>query len=174
MAGSWAKILSDAMHNKKHNLKQLDRIDRKILRELQADGRVSNVELARRVGLSPTPCLERVRRLESQGYIQGYTAILEPHYLDASLLVFVEIRLTRTSPQIFDDFKAAVVKLPEVLECHLVTGSFDYLLKARVADMVAYRELLGETLLTLPGVSESRTYVVMEEVKQTTAIAIPE
>lgn len=162
------------MQNKKHNLKQLDRIDRKILRELQADGRVSNVELARRVGLSPTPCLERVRRLESQGYITGYTAIVEPHFLDASLLVFVEIRLTRTSPQIFDDFKAAVVKLPEVLECHLVTGSFDYLLKARVADMVAYRELLGETLLTLPGVSESRTYVVMEEVKQTTAIAIPD
>lgn len=162
------------MLNKKHDLKQLDRIDRKILRELQLDGRVSNVELARRVGLSPTPCLERVRRLESQGYIKGYTAILEPHYLDASLLVFVEIRLTRTSPQIFDDFKAAVVKLPEVLECHLVTGSFDYLLKARVADMVAYRELLGETLLTLPGVSESRTYVVMEEVKQTTVIAIPD
>lgn len=162
------------MLNKKHDLKQLDRIDRKILRELQLDGRVSNVELARRVGLSPTPCLERVRRLESQGYIKGYTAILEPHYLDASLLVFVEIRLTRTSPQIFDDFKAAVVKLPDVLECHLVTGSFDYLLKARVADMVAYRELLGETLLTLPGVSESRTYVVMEEVKQTTVIAIPD
>lgn len=162
------------MQNKKHNIKQLDRIDRKILRELQADGRISNVELARRVGLSPTPCLERVRRLESQGFIQGYTAILEPHYLDAALLVFVEIRLTKTSPQIFDDFKAAVVKLPEVLECHLVTGSFDYLLKARVADMAAYRELLGETLLTLPGVSESRTYVVMEEVKQSTAIAIPD
>ncbi|MBI2379359.1 MAG: leucine-responsive transcriptional regulator Lrp [Gammaproteobacteria bacterium] len=162
------------MQNKKHDLKQLDRIDRKILRELQLDGRVSNVELARRVGLSPTPCLERVRRLESQGYILGYTAILQPHYLDASLLVFVEIRLTRTSPQIFDDFKAAVVKLPDVLECHLVTGSFDYLLKARVADMGAYRELLGETLLTLPGVSESRTYVVMEEVKQTTQIAIPD
>lgn len=162
------------MQKQKHNIKQLDRIDKKILRELQLDGRLSNVELARRVGLSPTPCLERVRRLETQGFIQGYTAILEPHFLDAALLVFVEIRLVKTSPQIFDDFKEAVVKLPEVLECHLVTGSFDYLLKARVADMAAYRELLGETLLTLPGVSESRTYVVMEEVKQTTAIAIPD
>lgn len=162
------------MQKQKHNIKQLDRIDKKILRELQLDGRLSNVELARRVGLSPTPCLERVRRLEIQGFIQGYTAILEPHYLDAALLVFVEIRLVKTSPQIFEDFKEAVVKLPEVLECHLVTGAFDYLLKARVADMAAYRELLGETLLTLPGVSESRTYVVMEEVKQTTAIAIPD
>ena len=153
-----------------HNL---DRIDRSILRELQNDGRLANVELARRVGLSATPCLERVRRLEKNGYIQGYAAILAPEKLKAGLLVFVEIRLTRTSPDVFNDFKRAVVDLPQVLECHLVSGDFDYLLKARVEDMFAYRTLLGETLLTLPGVSGSRTYVVMEEVKENFAIEIP-
>ena len=150
----------------------LDKIDRSILRALQKDGRLANVELARRVGLSATPCLERVKRLESKGYIRGYAAVLAPEKLDAGLLVFVEIRLSRTSPDVFKDFKRAVVDLPQVLECHLVSGDFDYLVKARVADMLAYRELLGETLLTLPGVSGSRTYVVMEEVKETSIIEI--
>jgi len=152
---------------------ELDRIDRAILRELQRDGRLPNVELARRVGLSATPCLERVKRLERNGFIRGYSARVAPDKLRAGLLVFVEIRLTRTSPDVFEEFKSAVIDLPQVLECHLVSGDFDYLLKARVADMVAYRKLLGETLLTLPGVSGSRTYVVMEEVKESTEIAIP-
>jgi Lrp/AsnC family transcriptional regulator, leucine-responsive regulatory protein len=151
----------------------LDRIDRAILRELQKDGRLANVELSRRVGLSPTPCLERVKRLEKTGYITGYTAQIAPHKVAAALLVFVEIRLSRTSPDVFDDFKKSVIDLPQVLECHLVSGDFDYLVKARVADMKNYRKLLGETLLTLPGVSGSRTYVVMEEVKETTTIQIP-
>ncbi len=150
----------------------LDRIDRRILKELQDDGRLANVELARRVGLSPTPCLERVRRLESHGFIVGYSAHLNPHRLEAALLVFVEIRLSRTSPDVFEDFKSAVVDLPQILECHLVSGDFDYLLKARVADMKAYRELLGEALLTLPGVSASRTYVVMEEVKESNRLPV--
>jgi Lrp/AsnC family transcriptional regulator, leucine-responsive regulatory protein len=152
----------------------LDRIDRAILRQLQIDGRLPNVELSRRVGLSATPCLERVKRLEKNGFIRGYTAIVAPHKLKAALLVFVEITLTRTSPDAFEEFKKSVIDLPEVLECHLVSGNFDYLVKARVADMVAYRNLLGETLLTLPGVSGSRTYVVMEEVKESVTIAIPE
>ena len=150
----------------------LDRIDRAILRELQKDGRMANVELSRRVGLSATPCLERVKRLEKNGYIRGYTAILAAEKLKAALLVFVEITLTRTSSDVFNDFKKSVIGLPEVLECHLVSGNFDYLLKARVADMKAYRKLLGETLLALPGVSGSRTYVVMEEVKETSMIPI--
>lgn len=151
----------------------LDRIDKSILRELQKDGRMPNVELSRRVGLSATPCMERVRRLEGQGFIRGYAALVAPEKLEASLLVFVEIRLTRTSPAVFDDFKKSVIDLPQVLECHLVSGDFDYLVKARVADMVAYRNLLGETLLKLPGVSGSRTYVVMEEVKESCVIQIP-
>ncbi|GGD78160.1 leucine-responsive transcriptional regulator Lrp [Lacimicrobium alkaliphilum] len=152
--------------------KHLDRIDRNILVELQKDGRISNVELSRRVGLSPTPCLERVRRLELQGYILGYYARLDPTKLGAAMLVFVEITLTKTSVDIFEEFSAAVRKHEDIQECHLVSGDFDFLLKARVADMSSYRKLLGDTLLRLPGVSESRTYVVMEEVKHTSTIKI--
>lgn len=151
--------------------KDLDRIDRNILNELQKDGRISNVELSKRVGLSPTPCLERVRRLERQGFITGYTALLNPQYLDASLLVFVEITLNRGAP-VFEQFNAAVQKLDDIQECHLVSGDFDYLLKTRVSDMGAYRRLLGDTLLRLPGVNDTRTYVVMEEVKQTNQLVI--
>lgn len=158
---------------KKQVITDIDRIDRAILRELQSDGRMANVELSRRVGLSATPCLERVKRLEKQGYIKGYGAILAPELLESALLVFVEIRLTRTSPSVFDDFKKSVIDLPQVLECHLVSGDFDYLVKARVADMTAYRELLGETLLMLPGVNGSRTYVVMEEIKESHCISVP-
>src|SRR5690606_39739807 len=99
------------------------------------------------VGLSPTPCLERVRRLERKGYIEGYVVILNPHYLVASLLVFVEITLNRGAPDVFEQFNKAVQVLEEIQECHLVSGDFDYLLKTRVSDMSAYRRLLGETLL---------------------------
>ena len=152
--------------------KTLDRIDLGILRELQVDGRVRMTELASRVGLSATPCSERVRNLERLGYILSYNARLNPKLLDLELLVFVEITLIRTSPDVFAEFRAAILDLPEVLECHLVSGNFDYLIKARVADMVAYRQLLGETLLTLPGVSDSRTYVVMEEVKEAQRLSI--
>ncbi|HAS4357488.1 TPA: leucine-responsive transcriptional regulator Lrp [Vibrio cholerae] len=152
--------------------KDLDRIDRNILNELQKDGRILNVELSKRVGLSPTPCLERVRRLERQGFITGYTALLNPQYLDASLLVFVEIALNRGAPDVFEQFNAAVQKLDDIQECHLVSGDFDYLLKTRVSDMGAYRRLLGDTLLRLPGVNDTRTYVVMEEVKQTNQLVI--
>ncbi|MEW6993825.1 leucine-responsive transcriptional regulator Lrp [Colwelliaceae bacterium MEBiC 14330] len=152
--------------------KSIDRIDKNILVELQKNGRLSNVELSKRVGLSPTPCLERVKRLEKEQYISGYKAILNPLKLDAALLVFVEITLTKTSPDVFDDFSKAVDELDVIQECHLVSGDFDFLLKTRVKDMLAYRELLGDTLLRLPAVSESRTYVVMDEVKSTNILAI--
>lgn len=152
--------------------KKIDRIDRNILAELQKNGRLSNVELSRRVGLSPTPCLERVKRLELEGYISGYQAILNPQLLDAALLVIVEITLTKTSPDVFDEFSKAVHNLDVIQECHLVSGNFDFLLKTRVQDMAAYRDLLGHTLLRLPAVSESRTYVVMEEVKSSTSLPI--
>jgi Lrp/AsnC family leucine-responsive transcriptional regulator len=128
--------------------------------------------LARRVGLSPTPCLERVRKLEQDGFILGYFARVDPNKVGAALLVFVEITLSKTSPEDFDEFSKAVQKADEILECHLVSGSFDFLLKTRVANMAAYRELLGETLLRLPSVRESRTYVVMEEVKQGHFVAV--
>jgi Lrp/AsnC family leucine-responsive transcriptional regulator len=152
--------------------KHIDRIDRKILTVLQIDGKISNVELAKKVGLSPSPCLERVKRLEQQGYITGYTATVDPTKLGAAMLVFVEITLSKTSVDIFAEFSAAVQGLDDIQECHLVSGNFDFLLKARVADMSSYRKLLGDTLLRLPGVSESRTYVVMEEVKYTNIIKI--
>jgi len=156
------------------NAYSLDRTDLMILKELQENAKISNVELARRVHLSPTPCLERVKRLEKNEYIKGYRAALNPNKLSANLLSFVEIKLTRTSKDVFTEFKKAVKELPQVLECHLVSGDFDYLLKTRVADMIAYRELLGETLLTLPHVSSSRSYMVMEEVKESSLIPIPD
>lgn len=150
----------------------LDRIDRKILTELQNDGRISNVELSRRVGLSATPCLERVKRLEKEKFITGYSATVNPAKVGAALLVFVEITLSRKSPDVFEEFSEAVKSLEAIQECHLVSGNFDFLLKTRVADMSDYRTLLGDTLLRLPQVSESRTFVVMEEVKQTTFLPI--
>ena len=152
---------------------QLDRIDRNIVRLLQRDARIEHTELARCVGLSTTPCKERVRRLERDGVIQHYQAVLDPAALDRALVVFVQIRLNRTSQDIFEEFTAAALDLPEVQECYLVSGNFDYLIKARVADMNAYRDLLGETLLTLPGVQESTSYVVMEQVKESLMLPVP-
>ena len=156
----------------KPQIEQLNRIDRRILQALQDDGRISYAALARQVGLTTSPCIERVRRLERDGYLKGYTAILDPELLNAGLIVFVQIRLDRTSKDSFEDFRRAVIKLPEVQECYLVTGTFDYLIKARVADMTAYREFLGETLLTVPSVQESTSIVVMENVKETLTIPI--
>jgi Lrp/AsnC family leucine-responsive transcriptional regulator len=147
-------------------MSDIDKIDRKILTVLQADGRIPNVELAERVGLSPTSIGERLRRLQRDGYIEGYSVRLNPQLLGLGLLVFVEVLLDKTTPDVFERFARAVRLAPEVLECHMVAGGFDYLVKARVADMAAYRRFLGETLLALPGVRESRTYAVMEEIKR--------
>ncbi|WP_207478483.1 Lrp/AsnC ligand binding domain-containing protein [Arenibaculum pallidiluteum] len=152
---------------------QIDRVDRAILIELQRDGRLTNAELARRVNLSPPACLERVRRLEKAGYILGYVALLDPAKLGSGLLVFTEIVLDRTTPEVFERFRDAVMTMPEILECHMVAGGFDYLVKARVRDMAAYRDFLGSSLVALPGVRETHTYAVMEEVKSTTAITLP-
>jgi Lrp/AsnC family transcriptional regulator, leucine-responsive regulatory protein len=146
-------------------MSELDRIDRKILKALQADGRIATVDLAEKVGLSPTSTSERVKRLQREGFIAGYGARLDPHRLGLGLLVFVEVSLDKTTPDVFEKFAAAVKRAPEVLECHMVAGGFDYLVKTRVADMAAYRGFLGEILLALPGVKETRTYAVMEEVK---------
>tara|TARA_B100001115_G_C15698369_1_gene338534 strand:+ start:113 stop:589 length:477 start_codon:yes stop_codon:yes gene_type:complete len=148
----------------------LDKIDRKILRELQMDGRMTFSDLAKRVGLSTSPCLERVRRMEREGVITGYATLLNPKFLNAELIVFVQIRLSRTSQDIFERFKMAAAKIDEVQECYLISGNFDYLIKARVSDMEAYRNFLGTTLLQLPDVQESTSYVVMELVKETLSL----
>ena len=150
----------------------IDKIDLKILRVLQKDGRISNLKLADEVHLSPTAVLERVKRLTREGYILGYTARLNPDKLGAGMLVFIEVVLDRTTPDVMNAFKAAVQVRPEILECHLVAGGFDYLIKTRVADMAAYRELIGSVMWSLPGVRETHTYAVMEEVKNTAALAL--
>lgn len=150
----------------------IDRIDRRILDVLQRDGRISNLKLAEAVALSPTAVLARVQRLAKDGYILGYEARLNPLKLGAGMLVFVEVLLDRTSPNVFEQFKAAVQVRAEIMECHLVAGGFDYLLKIRTADMNAYRQFSGDVLWLLPGVRETRTYAVMEEVKHSAALAL--
>jgi len=150
----------------------LDRIDRKILSELQKNGRLSNADLARSVNLSPTPCLERVRRLESDGYILDYVALLNPQKLGAGVVSFIQVSLDRTTPRVFERFKEQVGLCPEVMECHMVAGGFDYLLKVRTRNMAEYRDFLGDTLAQMSDVSQTHTYVVMEEVKATHAITV--
>jgi len=145
----------------------LDKIDRHILRLLQDDGRITNLKLAETVGLSPTAVLARIQRLTRAGYILGYAAQLNPRLLGASLLVFVEVLLDRTTMNVFDTFRAAIQVHPQVLECHMMSGGFDYLLKTRVENMEAYRDFASQVLWQLPGVRETRTYVVMDEVKGT-------
>ncbi len=151
----------------------IDRIDLKILNVLQQDGRISNLKLAEAVALSPTAVLARVQRLTRDGYILGYEARLNPLKLGRGMLVFVEVLLDRTTANVFDAFKAAVQVRNEIMECHMVAGGFDYLLKTRMADMAAYRDFAGTVLWQLPGVRETRTYAVMEEVKNSTLLSLP-
>lgn len=144
----------------------LDKIDMKILALLQNDGRMTMTDLAQRVGLSATPCTERVRRLERQGAISGYHAHINPRALGKSLLVFVEIKLSAMSGDVFDKIKNEIRFVPQVMECHLVSGEYDYLIKARLSEMGEYRSLLANILLKLPGAIESRSHIVMEEIKE--------
>ena len=160
------------MRNKTISVREIDRIDRKILQVLQREARVPMTELAERVGLSVTPCGERVKRLEQEGVIEGYYARLNPHQLGFNLLVFVELRLSAKSGPIFEQFRREVSKLPNVLECHLVSGDFDYLVKVRIPEMAAYRQVLGDMLLKLPAAIESRSYIVMEEIKESFELAV--
>jgi Lrp/AsnC family leucine-responsive transcriptional regulator len=153
-------------------ISDIDKIDRRLLAELQRDGRIAVVALAEKLGLSPTATTERLRRLSRDGFILGYSARLNPEKLDRGLLVFIEVKLDRTTPDVFERFAQAVARAPEVLECHMVAGGFDYLVKTRVADMNAYRHFLGDVLLALPGVRETHTYAVMEEIKNSAALPI--
>ena len=152
--------------------KDLDRLDRKILRLLQQEGRLTNLELAHKISLSPTATSERVKRLNREGYILGYSAVLNPEKLGRALMVFVEVKLDRTTPDVFDFFAVAVKKSDDVMECHMVAGGFDYLVKARVSGMEAYRAFLSEVILPLPGVRETHTYAVMEEVKSSSYLPV--
>jgi len=162
------------MKTRRASSHELDKIDRQILRIMQREGRISYVDLGERVGLSTTPCMERVKRLEREKFILSYGARLNPQKLQANLLVFVEISLTSKSASIFEDFRKAATQLPHVLECHLVSGDFDYLVKARISEMASYRKLLGDILLKLPGVRESKSYIVMEEIKETLELPVPD
>ncbi|WP_338760587.1 Lrp/AsnC ligand binding domain-containing protein [Massilia sp. METH4] len=159
------------MRTQKESVRALDKLDRKILRILQGDGRISMKDLAEQVGLSVTPAIERVKRMERDGVITGYHARLNPAAVGATLLVFVEITLNQKSASHFDQFRREVLRIPEVQECHLVSGDFDYLIKARIHEMAEYRKLLGDMLLNLPGAAQSKSYVVMEEIKETLALA---
>lgn len=148
-------------------MRDLDRIDLKILDILQREGRISVTELAERVSLSATPCSDRIKRMEREGVISGYHARVNPAALGKNLLVFLEIKLSAKSGDVFDKVKKELLYVPEVMECHLVSGDFDYLVKARLTEMNEYRRLLGEILKRLPASAESRSYVVMEEIKET-------
>ncbi|TLU67174.1 winged helix-turn-helix transcriptional regulator [Thalassotalea litorea] len=149
----------------------LDRIDLTILDTLQKDGRISNVELAKKVNLSPSPCLDRVKRLESEGYVLRYGAVLNAEKLNIPMSAFIQVTLDRTKAEVFNDFRDEVVNIKEVAECHMVAGGFDYLLKLRVTDMNNYRDVLGK-VVELPGVSQTHTYMVIENVKEDLGLPI--
>ncbi len=151
---------------------QLDEIDRRLLRVLQRDGRISNLDLAQQCHLSPSACSDRVRRLKDRGVILRYSALLDPKAIDRALLIFVEVQLDRTTGDTFTEFALAAQRSTEILECHMVAGGFDYLIKARVRDMEAYRSFLGDVLVRMPGVRETRTYAVLEEVKSVTELPV--
>lgn len=147
------------------SVSRIDRTDARILNILQAEGRIANVELARRINLSPSPCLERVRRLEAAGLIRRYGAVLDAAALGFGTCAFIQVTLDRTTAEVFDHFRDAVVMIDEVAECHMVAGGFDYLLKLRLRDMEDYRGVLAR-IVDLPGVAQTHTYVVIESVKE--------
>lgn len=151
---------------------KIDQIDRQILKALQENGRLSNAALAEQVGLAATSMSDRVKRLQKSGFITGYHASLDPNLLGFGILVFVEVLLDKSGADGFERFGAAVAKEPRIHECHLIAGGFDYLLKARLPDMASYRTFLGEVIPALPGVRETRSFTVMEEVKRESALPL--
>ena len=148
----------------------LDRIDIKILDILQKDGRISNIKLAEAVNLSPTAALARVQKLGSEGFILGYEAKLNYEKLNSNFVVFVEILLDKTTPNVLDEFSYAVVQYPEIMACHMISGGFDFLVKIRCKNMEEFRRISGQILWQLPGVKETRSYPVMEVIKDSSQI----
>ena len=153
-------------------MQNLDNIDKNILSILQTDGRLSVVNLAKRVNLSKTPCLTRLRRLEKTGFIQGYQARINPHKVDQGYLVYVQVKLQNTTSQTLKKFNLSVKTIPDIMSCHMLSGGYDYLLKVRTKDMHSYRQLLGDVLANLPGVLTTASFPVMEEVKEGSIIKI--
>jgi len=149
--------------------KSLDRIDLTILKTLQSDGRISNVELAKKVNLSASPCLDRVKRLEKEGYIKRYGALLDANKLNYSMTAYIQVTLDRTTSDVFKLFKLEVVKIKEIVECNLVAGGYDYLLKIRFSNMEGYRLVL-EKIGGLPAISQTHTYMVTEHIKEDSGI----
>lgn len=151
------------------NDSQLDQIDRKIIAHLRADGRMTITELSGRVGLSKTPCQIRFRRLIEEGYIRGFRAVTDPAKLGIGHIAFAEVKLSDTRESSLEEFRHAVLRIPEVEECHMIASSFDYLLKVRTSDIRAYRQVLGEKISSLPHVSSTSTFVVMEAIVDSNA-----
>lgn len=145
--------------------KQLDNLDRKILTALSENARISITDLADQIGLSKTPCSARVKRLEDEGVITGYRAVVDPVKLGMDHIAFVEVKLSDTRASALNAFGRAVLALQEIEQCHMIAGGFDYLLKVRTKNITTYRHFLGETLSSLPGVAQTSTYVAMEAVK---------
>ena len=150
---------------KEPSARDLDRIDRRLLRLLQADGRLSNAELAARVNVSPATCHRRTQRLFDEGVIQSVRAVVAPEQVGLGAIALVGVVLDRSTPESFAAFEAAVLDIAAILDCHLVAGDFDYLLKIRIRDMAGFNKFHGETLIALPGVRQARTFFVMKEVK---------
>lgn len=144
---------------------KLDKLDMAILRELQKNGRITVTELASIVGLSKTPCQVRVKRLEELNYIQGYTAIIDQKKLGSRHVAFVQVTMSDTKTKALQAFNDAIREIPEVEQCHMIAGNFDYLVKVRTSDIENYREVLGEKISSLPNVKQTSTFVVMEDVK---------
>jgi len=144
----------------------LDELDRKILAALRKDGRVTFTDLAQQVGLSKTPCQQRVKRLVENGVIVGFRAIVDPAKLGLDHVAFAEVKLSDTREAALSEFNAAVRQIPEVEECHMIASSFDYLLKVRTADIRKYRMVLGEKISSLPHVASTSTFVAMETVRE--------
>jgi Lrp/AsnC family leucine-responsive transcriptional regulator len=145
---------------------ELDRFDRAILEVLAGEGRISVTDLARRIGLSKSPTQARLKRLETEGVITGYRALIDPIRIGRDHVAFVEVKLSDTREAALTAFNAGVVKIPEVEQCHMIAGAFDYLLKVRTRSMRDYRKVLGERISALPHVAHSSTYVAMQAVKE--------
>ena len=147
-------------------IEELDIFDRKILRAVQSDGRLSVSELSDAVGLSKTPCLNRLRRLEANGYIRKYKGVLDAAKIRQDYVTFVQVKLESTTRRHLDAFSRAVQGVPEIQSCHMMSGGYDFLLKIRTRNMKTYRELLGDVLAELPGIAQTSTFPVMETVKE--------
>ncbi|PWG16834.1 Lrp/AsnC family transcriptional regulator [Salibaculum griseiflavum] len=151
---------------------QLDDTDRRLLNALQRRGRLSNAELSEAVNLSPSACHRRVQRLEKDGYISGYVALVDPRKVNRRTIVYVEITLSAQADEVLDAFEKAVARVPEVLECHLMAGAADYLLKVVAEDAEDFARLHRRALASLPGVQGMQSSFALRTVRQTTALPI--